>query len=173
MSEDKYNEEDQTFIVDVFPLELEHSLSSLSKWEQEFAKPFLSKEEKSTEETLAYVRYMILTPEVPSDITEKLTQKNVNDIMAYIDSKQTATWFNESRPEAKSGETITSELVYYWMTSFQIPWEAQYWHLNRLFTLIKVFDLKQAKPKPMSKAETIARNKELNARRRAEMGSRG
>ena len=42
-------------------LQLEHSLVSISKWESKWNKPFLSKEKKTTEEFLDYVRCMTLT----------------------------------------------------------------------------------------------------------------
>jgi hypothetical protein len=59
------------------------------------------------------------------------------------------------------------------MAVFKISWEAQHWHLNRLFTLIRIANLKQSKPKKMSRAEIAQRNRELNARRKAELGTQG
>jgi len=97
----------------------------------------------------------------------------MSQINDYLQSKESATTFG-SMPERKGrGETITSELIYYWMTAFSIPWEAQYWHLNRLFALIRIANIKNSKPKRMSKSEIAARNRELNAQRRAQLGTRG
>ena len=153
-------------------IELEHSLVSLSKWESKFEKPFLGKAEKSTEEVLAYVEMMVLN-EVPEGIFSKLSEEYFEDINGYIEAKMTATWFNEAPGAPPSRDVITAELIYYWMITFQIPWECERWHLNRLFTLIRVCNIKQAKPKKMSRSEIAARNRELNAQRRQQLGTKG
>jgi hypothetical protein len=115
-------------------LQLEHSLVSLSKWESEFEKPFLGKDDKTTDEVLRYIRYMVMTPNPPGDFLQRLSKENLETIHAYIDRKMTATWFSEQPGAPKSREVITSELIYYWMTVFTIPFECETWHLNRLFT---------------------------------------
>lgn len=167
-------DEDNNFVLlDSFELELEHSLASLSKWESKFEKPFLAQNEKTTEEVLAYIECMTLNPDVPPEVWGKLSQENYQAINDYIDSKQTATWFSDNGPKTQSGEIITAEIVYYWITSMGLDWQVQHWHLNKLFTLIRVFDLKQAKPKPMGRAEQMQRQRELNQKRRAEMKSKG
>src|SRR5205809_5693901 len=104
-------------------LELEHSLVSLSKWESIYEKPFLGADTKSPEEIIEYVKCMLVTSEVPEDIFHRLSETNFNQIHDYIDAKRTATWFNEQPGAPKSREIITSELIYYWMTVFSIPFE--------------------------------------------------
>ena len=169
-----FDEQIQEFVTkgDV-TLELEHSLVSLSKWESIYEKPFLSKDEKSTEEVIEYIKCMTLTPDVPDEIFYKLTEDNTTAINNYLDSKMTATWFSEAPGAPQSRDVITAELVYYWMITFQIPFECERWHLNRLFTLIRVCNIKQAKPIKMSRSEIAARNRELNAQRKAQLGTRG
>jgi hypothetical protein len=169
-----YDETSQEFAThgDVV-LELEHSLVSLSKWESQYEKPFLGREDKTPDELMAYIKAMVLTPDVSDEILSKLSEENMLEINDYINAKMSATWFSEQPGSPKSREVVTSELIYYWMTMFQIPFECQYWHLNRLFTLIRICNVKQAKPKKMSRAEIAARNRELNAQRKKQLGTSG
>lgn len=154
-------------------VELEHSLVSLSKWESKYQKPFLGNSEKTAEEIVWYIQFMTISPGVNFDTLSRLSQANMDAINEYIQSKESATTFG-MMPERKGrGEIITSELIYYWMTAFNIPWEAQYWHLNRLFALVRICNIKNGKPKKMSNSELAARNRELNAQRRAQLGTRG
>ena len=155
-------------------VELEHSLISLSKWESKFQKPFLTKETKTPEEIYGYIYAMILTPDVDPEILKRLSQKNLDDIQVYIDTNQTAGISRQlsGAPRGPS-EIITSELIYYWMTAYNIPWEAQHWHLSRLLTLIQICNIKNSKPKPVSKAEAARQRAELNAKRRQELGTTG
>lgn len=172
--DEMFNEQSQEFVTknDV-TLKLEHSLISLSKWESMYEKPFLGHEEKTIEDVRGYIKCMTLTPNVPDEVYEKLSEENISDINNYIDAAMTATWFNEGPGPPLSRDVITAELIYYWLIVFDIPFECEKWHLNRLFTLIRICNLKQAKPKKMSRSEIAARNRELNAQRRAQLGTKG
>lgn len=153
-------------------INLEHSLISISKWEAKWNKPFMSSE-KTPDQILDYIRMMTVTTNVDPNLYEGLTKKSVEEIIDYINSPQTATWFSENRPRKKDSTTVTSELIYYWMVSYQIPFECQKWHLNRLITLIRICDLKNKPSKKMSKREILANNAKLNAARRAKLNTRG
>jgi hypothetical protein len=156
-------------------LELEHSLVALSKWESEFEKPFLTPEEKSTEEAIGYIRAMTLTDNVPDEAYKRLGNKQFEEINAYIEAKMTATWFTDHGRAKKpaSREIVTSELIYHWMIDHQVPKECEVWHLKRLITLIEVRSKKNAPPKKMSKSEMLAQRDKINAERKARMGSSG
>jgi hypothetical protein len=154
-------------------LELEHSLVSLSKWESKFKKPFLTTEHKTVEEMAGYIEAMIVTPKNSRGVIFRLTEQNLMDINDYIESKESATTFGKMPQHKVRGETITSELIYYWLVTFNIPFEVETWHLNRLFSLIRICNVKNQKQKKMSPREIAMRNREINERRRAELSTRG
>ena len=154
-------------------LQLEHSLVSLSKWESKWCKAFLSKHEKTFEETVDYVKCMTLTQNVNSDVYQYLTNKNIAEVNRYIEAPMTATYFSDDKIGKTSREQITSELIYYWMVALNIPFECQKWHLNRLLTLVKVCNIKNQPPKKRSRKEILSRNAALNAARRKQLNTRG
>jgi len=154
-------------------LSLEHSLVSISKWESKWCKPFLTKEEKTIEETLDYVRCMSITQNVDPIVYNNLTMENIDMVNKYIINPMTATRVYDEKMGKLNSEQITSELIYYWMIALNIPFECQKWHLNRLLTLIKVCNIKNTPPKKRSKREIMSRNAALNAARRKQLNTRG
>ena len=156
-------------------ISLEHSLVSVSKWESKWKKPFLTNDSKTREETIDYIRCMTITQNVPDEAYSRITPDIIAEIQKYIDDPMTATWFSDtsSTTSPKRREVITAELIYYWMIAFNIPIECQKWHLNRLLTLIKVCDIKNAPQKNMSKNEILKQQKMLNDQRRASLKTRG
>lgn len=171
-----FNEETQEFDERPdFVLELEHSLVSLSKWESLFRKPFLDNKPKSNAEILRYIEAMILNPIYPESIVSWLDNDNLREIKDYIESPASATTFGKMPERAGRGEVITSELIYYWLVAFNVPFEVERWHLNRLFALIRICNIKNnnQKPNKMSKSDMARRNRELNAERRAKYNTTG
>ena len=169
-----YDETKQEFInTKEQTLQLEHSLVSLAKWESKWHKAFLSKNEKTEEETIDYIRCMTLTQNVNPDVYSCLTPENFNQINAYIENPMTATCFSEDRSGKTNREVITAEVIYHWMIALNIPPEYQKWHLNRLLTLIRVCNIKNQPPKKMSRREAMSRNAALNAARRKQFNTTG
>lgn len=154
-------------------LVLEHSLLSISKWESKMKKPFLDTISKNMtlQEFIEYIRCMTVNKPKP-EVYDSITSDILERIRSYIDDPMTATWFSD-RNKRPSREIVTSEVVYYWMTALQIPFECEKWHFNRLMTLITVCNLKNQPPKKMSKRDIMSRNASLNAARRKASGSRG
>lgn len=168
-----WDEEKQEFIsVKGTTLKLEHSLVSLSKWESKWCKPFLSRDDKTKEETLDYIKCMTLTQNVDPDVYRYISTENVNKVIEYINAPMTATTIREDK-KGGNKEVVTSELIYYWMVALTIPFECQKWHLNRLLTLIRVCNVKNQPPKKMSKREIMSRNASLNAARRQQLNTKG
>lgn len=169
-----FDERTQTFIsTKEQTLQLEHSLVSLSKWESKWCKAFLSKTEKTIDETIDYIKCMTITQNVDPNVYNCLTSDNIEAINNYIGSPMTATTFYEDKQNAGKKETVTSELIYYWMISLNIPMECQKWHLNKLLTLIRVCSIKNAPPKKMSRRELSSRYASLNAARRNKLNTTG
>ena len=168
-----FNDETQEFFtLKEQTIQLEHSLVSLSKWESKWHKPFLTKDKKTLAETIDYIRCMTITQNVNPDVYTRLSNSNIAEIEEYIENPMTATTFSNLNQKA-SREIITSELIYYWMISLNIPMECQKWHLNRLLTLVRVCNVKNTPPKKMGKSDIISRNAALNAARRKQLGTKG
>ena len=173
-AQELWDEKKEEFItVKECTLQLEHSLVSVSKWEAKWRKVFLSKKDKTRDETIDYIRCMTLTQNVPKEVYDYMPDSIIEQITAYINAPMTATYFSKIDNSKSSREPITSELIYYWMIALNIPFECQKWHLNRLLTLIRVCSIKNTPPKKMSKRAMMSRNSTLNAARRQKLGSRG
>lgn len=110
------------------------------------------------EETIDYVKCMTLTQNVNPEVYNYLTNSNINEVNRYIGSSYDCHRFFEEKKTQGSREQITAELVYYWMIALNIPFECQKWHLNKLFTLIRVCDVKSRPPKKHSRREIMKRN---------------
>lgn len=154
-------------------LQLEHSLVSISKWESKWNKSFLSKSDKTDEETIDYIKCMTLTQNVNPDVYNHLTKENIEKIHEYIYAPMTATVFSDDKTGKRNREIITNEVIYGWMISLNIPFECQKWHLNRLLTLVRVCNIMNSPPKKRSKKEIMSRNKALNEARRRQLNTKG
>lgn len=154
-------------------LEMEHSLASLSKWESKMGKPFLTKDAKTYEESLEYLKCMMLTPNVTEDVFEYLMSHKLREVDDYINSSMTATILPPNRGRKGRSEIITAEVIYYWMIAMQIPAEYEYWHLNKLITLIGVCNVKNSPTKKRSSDEILRDQMALNAERCKQLNSKG
>lgn len=178
-TEELWDEVEEIFIYkefNVVELEIEHSLATISKWERKWHKAFLKKTEKSNEEMFDYFKCMIVNIDADDAIIAKL----INDVEAYkkvvefMNDPMTAVYFREDNNGHYNSETITNELIYYWMLSLQMqPSEFEHWHINHLMALIKVCNIKNAPPKKRGANQIMRDNAALNAARKAKMGTKG
>lgn len=170
-----YNESTETFEeTKSQTLQLEHSLISVSKWESKWKKAFLSDKQRSLEESTDYIKCMTLTQNVNQECYNNITQELFQEINKYIDDSMTATSFSHGSGGGKArNQTVTAEIVYYWMISFNIPFECQKWHLNRLMALIQVCSIKQENPKKMSRQRILQENTAMNEARKKELQTSG
>jgi hypothetical protein len=155
-------------------LQLEHSLLSISKWESKWCKPFLTKQDKTQEEVIDYIKCMTLNKGVGNDVYRRLTNSNFKAVDTYIGAPMTATTFVDDKRSKANREVITSELIYYWMIALNIPFDpCEKWHINRLLTLVRICNIKNSPSKNMSKRDVMSRNAKLNAARRKQFNSKG
>lgn len=171
-----YDEINEVFVVvNDTVLHLEHSLLSLSKWESKWHKPFISiskDEKRSMEEQIDYIRCMTIDKNIDPKIYYCLSSDNIMDINKYIDDPMTATTVKDIPGMALRREIVTSEVIYFWMVNFGIPFECEKWHLNRLIMLIKVCSAKN-NPKKMSTRDIMMQNNKINQARKKALGTRG
>lgn len=154
-------------------LDLEHSLVSLAAWESIWNKPFLTKEPKTREETISYIKCMTLTPNVDPDAYIYISDDIIEKVNKYIAAPMTATTFSEEKTGKSNTEITTAEIIYYWMVALNIPPEYRFWHLNQLMTLIKVCSIKNAPPKKRKAADILRENAARNAARKRKLNTRG
>lgn len=168
-----------TFNVNGKELDFEHSLVSLSVWESEFEKPFYSHkkdEQRDLKEMKRYFECMYIGPRKYNHLIQLLSDDQQIVLADYITKAQSATTIREIQQNRGSRENITSELIYYWLVTFRIPFKpTDEWHLNRLLMLVKVCSVKNA-PAPktrQSKASLAQSMRDLNEQRRRELGTKG
>ena len=147
------------------------ALLSISKWESKWNKSFINTKDKTEDELIDYIKCMTITKNVDPNIYVCLTAENIQEIVNYINAPMTATTIRDT---GKSNhEIVTSELIYYWMISLNIPVKFEKWHLNRLITLIRVCSIKNQPAKKMSRGEIMQRNAALNAARKKRWNTKG
>ena len=102
-------------------------------------------------------------------VIEHTGYDHYKEVLEYIGDPHTATKIYDRRPQ-KGGkaDVYTSEVLYYYMIYYGIPWTAEKWHLNRLLTLIRVCGIKGGTTnQSMDMNAIFAQNRALNAARRA------
>ena len=169
-----WNERTEEFVyTKELHLQLEHSLISISNWEMKWHVPYFD-EDKTDEQALDYIRCMTLTKNIPESYYAYLTAKNVEDINEYMLDSMTATTINDLKQnQGPRSQKVTSELIYYWMIQFGIPFTCDKWHINRLIMLIRVCAEENKPQKKKSARELASEYRMINAARKAKYGTKG
>ena len=177
-----FNDADQTFIeTQAVTLELEHSLAAISKWECKWHTPFFGEQKKTNDQVIDYIKCMTLNEDVDPNVYLVLPQTVIQEIGEYLENPMTSIkWPDKPMNNGKtrtygkpSKETITSELIYYWMFTQNIPLECENWHINKLLSVIRMCSTKNTPPKKTNPNAILARNASLNAARRKALGTTG
>lgn len=160
-------------------VKLEHSLLTISKWESIWEVPYLSTTTKKTPEQLMSYISLMSDPPLPPEVLIRLGARERKLISDYTEAKMSATWFSDKPNGSSRGPVNTTELIYYMMTSLNIPFECERWHISRLFNLIRICQIKAEAADPSKKnksrvsSQILSERAALNAKRRAETGSTG
>ena len=172
-----FDDEKQEFIYkDGGIAKFEYSLKAIYEWEGKWKKPFLVKDtsQHTNEQMLDLYRTMALT-EVPEEFWSNDVYQKIND---YIADSQTATIFSnvngsQNGNTSRSAKINTSEEIYAMMFESGIDISFEERNLNRLLTMLKIIANRQTPPKKMSSQDVMRQNAMLNAKRKAQMKSKG
>lgn len=154
---------------------IEHSLVSISKWEAIWKKQFLNKEH-SSKELVSYIECMCITQNIPSYLFSCLPQAAIREITEYISDPMSATTITPMPARGPKGAPPpppTSEVLYFYMFSYNIPKECEKWHINRLIKLIEVFNEMNKPNQKMGANDTAKLYRDLNNQRRAKLHTKG
>lgn len=165
---DLWDEATNSFIsIKEQTLVIEHSLLSVSKWEQKHKKAFLEDTPKTEAEVIDYIRCMTIN-NVNESVYDLIPMSIVKEIEAYIEDPMTATTFQDysKQNKAHGKSKITCEEIYYKMLSYGIPLDFEKRHFNHLIALLRVFDTYGGNAKKMSASEAAALQKSVNEKRR-------
>lgn len=156
-------------------LKFEHSLLSLSKWEARNKKAFLTRDTKTPSELVDYFADMLVSPEDRTDLVYSLSPAQMDQLTDYMNDPQTASSVpQEKNPSRFAAETVTTELIYYWLTELRIPFHpTETWHINRLMMLVQITNYKKQPPKKRKPTEVMNDWRVENARRLKMLGTSG
>lgn len=174
---DLFNNITEEFIyIEATTLKFENSLVSISKWESKWHKPFPGYQPKNVamannivftnEDFIDYIRCMCITPVKDTRIFANMPTECLIQIKEYMEDPMTASVIKQDKKGKLSHQIVTNELVYFWMSSYQIPFDAAKWHINRLLTLINIAAAENAPKGKQSKSDIAAYHRAVNAARR-------
>ena len=156
-------------------LQFEHSLLSLSKWEAKNKKAFLSTPTKPHDELIDYFQYMLVNQDAGPENVFRLSPGQMDELSNYINDSQTASSVPQEDNARKSGEIVTSELIYAWLALLKIPFQpTETWHINRIMMLVSITNYKlKPEEKKKSRGDFMKKWREQQARLKEQFGTSG
>lgn len=162
-----WNSELQEFIYTKdITLHLKHSLISLTRWEQHYKRRFLDDGPKNEEEYRFYIQCMTLNKDVDPLVYTVLQEDDMKKVTDYLHDSMTATTLPKQNNNRTNSEKLSSELIYYYMSALNIPFECEKWFLNNLITLISIASIKN-NPQEKKSKPSWSSIRALNAARNA------
>ena len=162
-----WNSELQEFIYTKdITLHLKHSLVSLTRWEQHYKRRFLDNGPKNEEEYRFYIQCMTLNKDVDPLVYTVLQEDDIKKVTDYIHDSMTATTLPKQNNNRSNSEKLSSELIYYYMSALNIPFECEKWFLNNLIILISIASIKN-NPQEKKSKPSWSSIRALNAARNA------
>lgn len=162
-----WNSELQEFIYTKdITLHLKHSLVSLTRWEQHYKRRFLDDGPKNEEEYRFYIQCMTLNKDVDPLVYTVLQEDDIKKVTDYLHDSMTATTLPKQNNNHSNSEKLSSELIYYYMSALNIPFECEKWFLNNLIILISIASIKN-NPQEKKSKPSWSSIRALNAARNA------
>ena len=162
-----WNSELQEFIYTKdITLHLKHSLVSLTRWEQHYKRRFLDDGPKNEEEYRFYIQCMTLNKDVDPLVYTVLQEDDIKKVTDYLHDSMTATTLPKQNNNRSNSEKLSSELIYYYMSALNIPFECEKWFLNNLIILISIASIKN-NPQEKKSKPSWSSIRALNAARNA------
>ena len=162
-----WNSELQEFIYTKdITLHLKHSLVSLTRWEQHYKRKFLDDGPKNEEEYRFYIQCMTLNKDVDPLVYTVLQEDDIKKVTDYLHDSMTATTLPKQNNNRSNSEKLSSELIYYYMSALNIPFECEKWFLNNLIILISIASIKN-NPQEKKSKPSWSSIRALNAARNA------
>ena len=162
-----WNSELQEFIYTKdITLHLKHSLVSLTRWEQHYKRRFLDDGPKNEEEYRFYIQCMTLNKDVDPLVYTVLQEDDIKKVTDYLHDSMTASTLPKQNNNRSNSEKLSSELIYYYMSALNIPFECEKWFLNNLIILISIASIKN-NPQEKKSKPSWSSIRALNAARNA------
>jgi hypothetical protein len=173
-----YNYEKDEFVdVPAQIVVLEHCLLAVARWESKWKVSFFKDQETWTPSMIrSYIQCMDLDDSADPNFVICLNNEQEHEIMDYIKDEKTATTVTHFKKAPASGETLTSELLYYYMAQVPLPFDVcERWHLSRLLKTLEIASVKNDPEATKKMPANMWREKQraLNAARRKQFKSKG